>query len=1329
MASAEAAPEKKQYRASSAVALKTLSAWEQANLSPWYHPRFWLDLLIHPSKEFTMNHQRRRARLYALVSFIFVIVSVIANIIFASDGRPKDFLATHAVVNVMLGVSYIISRTKYAQTGKTLGVFAVWLLPYVTFILNLRDGSITDVTVTDSVSWLFTPAWMLMSAIFLSRSATVGVVMLDCFSLLLLPSFADCSFFAIRKLLLFHIVCNSLLLMASIIAFRDKLQLYSQHDGQSHEDQHQAGTFSRFLLQPHNEITDRIFRRRSRVLSAFHLLLIPSMLVWLIVESTRLSDGKSDGVVVGLTAVLFVASIFLYVLSRSQYTRWASRLTLFMLLIAPYIYYQAPSTTMEGQLFANLITMTSAAILGVTLFSGAELVALAAIIFFPTVYSPLFPPHVILSLILLVSSFIYRRDIKEIHDTAFHRDDLYEDDTSDLLIPWEKKYFFGKLSYIQMVQAHYLFGFFMIATLGLAALVGVATSDQKVLDTVSATVVSSEDQADYVIYVTANNCPSPIAQVYTVTGTSAYFEVKNMNPINELSINSIYVSTSGNLVGPVVSISLKLGDGSYSLTQYETCSIQQIEVWDPVDQISYSTSTSQLDSVQNQQGATGRRLLKNDDRDDDNSRRPMPTPDPDCGPNANPIQVNGFFGQLVAQFVELPVCRFQIPGVKQDQCQKYLQTVGVSPLSWSASACGAKGTSNSDRLLPCYELGCSANTRTCNGHGTCVILRQLAPGAGGRASHFRSHGGWSKQNLVAACQCDPGYFGDRCEQTKQQFCAGVADDTYSYDGECISIDSPDAGAVGQPTPRLGTASYIGRRFTTPTTPAVVPVATGLTPNRQNMLGVGFIDFVTEDIIGPARSANTGSRTPNLDPFSAWCSLAPQYANTETSWIDASPIYGTDPTARPILAGDISGHIDHAAVKAQYATGFSPEFLVVLDFMLAFHDHAADIFSGGNGYSGYDNPGIIGQNAAADTSTSDRFELARYLTIMFLQNIVRYHILPSFFNVHLAESLLANALTGDPVTEQQGFDAFFAATTFIPGHYFNRATTPLGEVPLAAGVNLLTTLEATPSNPQCTLPDLDSMSMDYIFPPSARGEALFQLITTQAQPFGTAPASSAATSAYIAAQQASLAYGLPSLAEETANLLGTTPPPATSAVPNFFNDLHHQVKPPGQLWSPTELALTTTDPLYSSTYPPVALWLTFGIIRDAYLSDPHNFEIARTEGFSAWTVDSNGVVTAQNLLAILSANCDLDSANCEFILTAFLEELVQDAFAFQNFIDYYLDPVNQGNALRECSNINYQAPALLAPLLAAQDPAGTNTPINDLSRCCLSAGCNVCLPPL
>jgi len=575
---------------------------------------------------------------------------------------------------------------------------------------------------------------------------------------------------------------------------------------------------------------------------------------------------------------------------------------------------------------------------------------------------------------------------------------------------------------------------------------------------------------------------------------------------------------------------------------------------------------------------------------------------------------------------------------------------------------------------------------TCGGHGNCVILRQLSVDKLGRA-RFKLRGGFDRQGLIAVCNCSDGFFGPLCQATFNSFCANEATNHYEYNGTCTVPSVPSAGAVGQNTPRLGHDSYVGRNFQPATTPAVVPTANPALLSdvtKQNRLAVGFIEFLLEDIIDPSRLASTGASSPLGSPFGAWCSIAPEYGNVATSWIDASPIYGVDQSSRPLLAGDTIGRIDAAAVRARFADR-DDGFQVVLNLTLAFHDETVSRIQRFNDPSG---PNPI--------SVDLRFEIARYFTGLWLQNIARFHVLPSFFDASI---------------QIPDYDAFITNTAFKSTHYLSQPK--LGEIPLAAAVDLLVTLRQGTlfhSDPVC-----NSTGSSAQLPLDTRMEKIVDYIFTKAPPFGSgpvAPDSPPLASAFVAARTDALTFGLPSFQELSCNLNPTcaTPPPVAGS-PNaleFFNQVHQTARQAP--WTPTELALASAPSNYVSSYPPVAFWLTFGVIRKAYTTDPHRWDVANNNGaFDVWDRSPSNVVR-NNIFSTIFNSCNTQfQSNCLDSLNA-IRRLINSKDSLQDF----LDVLTGGLLVEFCDSFR-------EPLVATELPG-----INGLGACCNpSANCNFC----
>lgn len=135
------------------------------------------------------------------------------------------------VANVLLSFAYLASRTRHYKLASSASVLLLWTLTIATVAINAMNNTYEDVTVTDPINWLFLPALYCVCAVFLSRTGTVSVVVTDFVGCMVLPGIVGTSYFAIRKFLFFHCVMDVLLLLASIIHFRDKLQLYYSAQG------------------------------------------------------------------------------------------------------------------------------------------------------------------------------------------------------------------------------------------------------------------------------------------------------------------------------------------------------------------------------------------------------------------------------------------------------------------------------------------------------------------------------------------------------------------------------------------------------------------------------------------------------------------------------------------------------------------------------------------------------------------------------------------------------------------------------------------------------------------------------------------------------------------------------------------------------------------------------------------------------------------------------------------------------------------------------------------------------------------------------------------
>jgi hypothetical protein len=214
--------------------------------------------------------------------------------------------------------------------------------------------------------------------------------------------------------------------------------------------------------------------------------------------------------------------------------------------------------------------------------------------------------------------------------------------------------------------------------------------------------------------------------------------------------------------------------------------------------------------------------------------------------------------------------------------------------------------------------------------------------------------------------------------------------------------------------------------------------------------------------------------------------------------------------------------------------------------------------------------------------------------------VRNHLLPSFFSTASAT----------PTAVDNAF--------FEPASYLGNTSTPIGEIPLAAAANLLPTLQAA-------LRPYDDPNLCA----GTVGERIFQMIATKSQNFGAAPIDN---NSYTNAQQESLIWGLPSLEELEFALRGTFGGNTLAATrTDFYNGLHEVVaaKPDPQTWDPPALLLTNPPPSAVSTYPPVAFWLTFGVIKKAFLNDANNWNIQNptSKSFGVWVQDASTSVSS------------------------------------------------------------------------------------------------------
>jgi len=772
-----------------------------------------------------------------------------------------------------------------------------------------------------------------MAAVFLSRESTIGLLIIDSISVLLLPAITHASFFQIRKLLFFHMVNNLLLLLSTIVHFRDKLQLNQQQadaDGEGWERDPSTGQgpIARLLLQPHPEVVDRIFRRRSRVLSVVLLCLIPLTIIWSIAESLKWKDAQVDGALISMSVSLCVILVWLYAISRSKFTRWGSRLTLFLFLLVPYFYYLAPGTTQEGQLYAALLATTAAAILGVTLLSGQELITLACVVFFTTIYSPAFPPHIVMSVCLLCAALAHRHDMQEIERTKPSEDVRQQrvvSDGTNLKIPFDKKYCGGYLSYSNYVRFQYAFTFTLAFVLGIVGLVAIFKSDTTGVQYISVLIDNSENSVNtnYQLYVTTFDCTSSTSQQYDVIGTKGNFHFTNTEPLLSNSVTILNLHASGD-VGSFTSVSMSLGSGNWVITNHDSCYIYKVEVWDVARNLGVTTQEDFVDA-----GSQAAPTIK----------QPAHNSPMGVGHGLSATQ----FGALTwyGGIVRCPRANFDAQRTIRNRVCDFNLVRG--PLNWKKIWCPAPKNIDETRgsELKCY----SAQTPDyCNGHGVCrkgdcecdPYFTDAPPTKNGKVV---VNNGFCQIPKTGACDAasavDVSADTNQFPVTKSRF--------RSVDGACNydTFDHADDGLAGRPIPRIMAANYSNNNDAAPlqsngahlpaeravsntlfAQPAIVDT-TWSTP-FLTQLWYGFFRFLYNDMvfitetrtiefIWPtptdlathalrfpitinylAETKNTGFNFKIKKQKKDTTGVARQFDNSVTFWVDGSSIYGVDP---------------------------------------------------------------------------------------------------------------------------------------------------------------------------------------------------------------------------------------------------------------------------------------------------------------------------------------------------------------------------------------------------------------------------------------------------
>jgi len=758
-------------------------------------------------------------------------------------------------------------------------VFLLWTLTIVTVGLNAAKNTYEDVTVTDPTNWMFLPALYCVCAVFLSRTGTVSVVVTDFVGCLVLPFVVNTSFFAVRKFLFFHCVMDVLLLLASIIHFRDKLQLYYSAQGISDPEAHMENGLGRWLVRPHDAVSDRILRRRTRILSLCLLILIPANILWCISEFRTNADTS----VIGLSAAYLVTILILYAMSRSPLYKWASRATLAAFLLFPYFFSFCPSTIPEGAMFANLLANSAAAVLGIALLAGEDLITLAAIIFFPTIYSPLFPPHIAMSVMLLAAALISRDEHEELVSSGDTVAEIPEDDASN-----QKMYFGGRFTYLQAARYSFLAGFLCCFILGMTPLIATLDSSRPEI-VYSKASLTSEAAANYRMFVTVGHCPSELPQQYAIIGSSARLYFTYPGSLVENSVNIINLAVNPKL-GGLQMVSVTLGDGDWKLGQSEYCDIANLQILDVATGLSVATSIlppleSPSSTTQSHQFALQDAGKKSKSDDDQNSG---------CG------TVTAGRNSFASTSATCPIVTQALSAVIALVCF----------------------------LEPCSHRGRCAAVRSDDEDDAC------------------SHGGVSFSFYKPMCVCNDGYTGPRCEHTWKEVCPVLSfrtcdgtcdlltDPSQGQMNQLFPRDSPpryadSVGAVVNPVPSRQISPHIyGQKD---------PLWSLYQPkNDQTVWASAFLNYVLTDIAdfrGSYCSLNSYTlpndkppfviyREPfvggfsNKDPYAvpavcadSYCSCQPttcsklnnqtmlyprSYYNAQTPSFDGSATYGVGP---------------------------------------------------------------------------------------------------------------------------------------------------------------------------------------------------------------------------------------------------------------------------------------------------------------------------------------------------------------------------------------------------------------------------------------------------
>ena len=131
--------------------------------------------------------------------------------------------------------------------------------------------------------YLYTPAWAIMSAIFFTKAESSLFIIVDCVSLCLVPWLTGIPLGdrPMNQLFFFHGLLHTLMLLSSATHDRDKKQTTELYKGTEHVHRvSRLDLIRKIFIEPHDGVSDRVWRRRSRVLSGCLLGAIPVCLLW-----------------------------------------------------------------------------------------------------------------------------------------------------------------------------------------------------------------------------------------------------------------------------------------------------------------------------------------------------------------------------------------------------------------------------------------------------------------------------------------------------------------------------------------------------------------------------------------------------------------------------------------------------------------------------------------------------------------------------------------------------------------------------------------------------------------------------------------------------------------------------------------------------------------------------------------------------------------------------------------------------------------------------------------------------------------------------------------